>query len=174
MGTYMKLSEGDLDVLEDASTEQWIRNMCRNLVAEVRDLREEVMPRTKAVEVLCDAIDGMNDYNNKLREVIQAFQIRVAFIGHPYEPADWSEVIAMADKVLTELSAQETVYVQRMVLTQDNDGHWYLIPETEAKEFNDILADGYRWTEFEARWGDKRLSMHPSQYSFTDLQERKQ
>ncbi|HDY89002.1 MAG TPA: hypothetical protein ENH82_12925 [bacterium] len=104
MEAYIKLTEGDLDVLEDASTEEWLRIMCKNLVAEVRDLREEVKPRTKAIEVLCDAIDGINDHNNKLRDVIQAFKIRIAYIGHPYEPADWSEVITFADEVLKECS----------------------------------------------------------------------
>ncbi|KKK46544.1 hypothetical protein LCGC14_3163770 [marine sediment metagenome] len=100
---YLKLTEGDLDVLEDASTEQWIRDMCYNLVAEVRDLRERVVkPRFKAIEVLCDALDNIDSHNSKLRDVIQAFKVRIAFIGHPKESADWSKEITFADKVLKE------------------------------------------------------------------------
>jgi len=62
---------------------------------------------------------------------------------------------------------------ERMVFMQDNDCHWYLIPATEAEEFSITLAYEDEWQEFDERWGDKRLVMHPSCYSFTDLQERK-
>lgn len=69
--------------------------------------------------------------------------------------------------------AVRETYEPRMVLMQDNDCDWYLIPETETEAFNIVLVDGFREQEFAARWGDARLLMHPSQYSFTDLQERK-
>lgn len=101
MKAYLKLTEDDLDVLaEDASTDVWIDIMHKHLIAEVRDLREKLKPRLKATEVLCDASDGVNDHNNRLRDVIQAFKVRVAFVGHPKEPADWSKEITFADEIL--------------------------------------------------------------------------
>jgi len=109
MEAYIKLTESELDMLEDASTDEWIRIMCKNLIAEVRDLREEVKPRMKAIEVLCDALDGINDHNNKLRDVIQAFKVRVAFIGHPKEPAGWSKEITFADEILDMFLKEEKV-----------------------------------------------------------------
>lgn len=69
--------------------------------------------------------------------------------------------------------AVRETYKPRMVLVRDDYDHWYLIPETEVEGFDTVVNDGNRWEEFDIRWGDRRLEMHPSNYSFIGLQEIK-
>ena len=80
--------------------------------------------------------------------------------------------MASAIQCAIDDAVRET-YKPRMIFMQDNDCHWYLIPENEAKEFDRALGDIGSWVDFNTKWGTKELPIHPSQYSFTDLQKRK-
>ena len=88
---------------------------CMNHAAITEDdikFRFQSLPKqdskSKAIEVLSDTVDDLHIHNLELREVIQAFKIRVAYIGHPYEPHDWSEVLTWADRVLAKKEYNET------------------------------------------------------------------
>lgn len=62
----------------------------------------------------------------------------------------------------------------RMCLVQDDASHWYCIPAKLKSKFNELLVeierDGYS-VEHDELFDDKRLNMHPSNYTFVDLQE---
>lgn len=63
---------------------------------------------------------------------------------------------------------------KRMCLIQDDSSHWYCIPAELKKRFDlllpEIEREGYS-VEFDNLFDGMRLAMHPSNYSFVDLQE---
>lgn len=53
----------------------------------------------------------------------------------------------------------------------DDDGHWYLIKVSEREEFEKLLDPDDDYEAFSLRFEKCRLSMHVSNYSFTDAKE---
>ncbi len=85
--------------------------------------------------------------------------------------ADVRKVTGMIQGAIDD-AVRET-YKHRLVFTQDDAERWYLVLEAEVEEFHKTVIDkDVTWEEFDERWGNKK-AMHPSQYSFTDLQKRK-
>lgn len=61
--------------------------------------------------------------------------------------------------------------MKRFCFENDEDGHWYLIPIRDKELFSRLLYNDDDETEFVDAFDDCRLSMHVSNYSFTDIKE---
>lgn len=69
------------------------------------------------------------------------------------------------DRMHSLIQGAIDAYRPRMTFMKDDKGNWYVILVTDMEEFAETRVD-----RIEERWGDKRLEMHPSNYTFTDLQ----
>jgi len=59
--------------------------------------------------------------------------------------------------------------IERHCFKCDEDGHWYLIKVEEKKRFDKLLYDeDDEYEQFEEAFGNNRLDMHISNYSFID------
>lgn len=61
----------------------------------------------------------------------------------------------------------------RMCFVQDDDSHWYCILADRKADFEDMAAEVSEDVDnnFDVEFGEYRLEMHPSNYSFVDLKE---
>ena len=64
----------------------------------------------------------------------------------------------------------------RLRLVFGDDGHWYAIPADKRGVFEDWVESESKWVMDEYTYTGEdfekyRLNMHPSSYTFTDLQE---
>lgn len=64
---------------------------------------------------------------------------------------------------------------ERLMFVKDDSCHWYVIPASKREQFvawEDSFNDEESMEEYEGEsFDDCRLSMHVSNYTFTDLQE---
>ena len=60
---------------------------------------------------------------------------------------------------------------KRYCFENDEDGHWYLIPTCNKELFDRLLYRDEDETKFTDAFGNTRLNMHISNYSFIDIKE---
>jgi hypothetical protein len=61
---------------------------------------------------------------------------------------------------------------ERFCFMPDDDGHWYKVNVLQRGEFEELLEKGEAGElDFEEKFGDARLNMHISNYSFTSVEE---
>jgi hypothetical protein len=68
----------------------------------------------------------------------------------------------------------QRIKMQRFRLEQDDDSHWYAIPADKTPAFThwvDSFNDSAEGDFSEGDFNQYRLNMHPSNYTFMDLQE---
>lgn len=64
----------------------------------------------------------------------------------------------------------------RLKFVSDDDGHWYAIPADKRDDFEGWVESESRWVEDEYTYTGEdfekyRLNMHPSNYTFDNLEE---
>lgn len=70
------------------------------------------------------------------------------------------------------MKRNKEITMGRYMFKQDNDCHWYLVPEEECLSFDDIINTDYEsWTPAGEAWVDSFRIDGPHNMTFTDPKE---
>jgi len=92
-------------------------------------LADDEMTRVEQLEADNDILAKENV---ALRKVLAAWQIRLAFVGHPNEPRDWSKPVQLTDAALSSLSPEVARVEKAVALVEwmeSHDGYWTIYRE---------------------------------------------
>ena len=64
---------------------------------------------SKTITQMAEERDALQVTVERAREALQAWQVRLAFVGHPNEPEDWSTPVRLTEIALTALDAGKEI-----------------------------------------------------------------